>query len=292
MEEALKDFFLYLTAEKGLSLNTIEAYQNDLAKFCEYLTSEDVADFNRATQEHIVGFLALLRSHNYSEATVARAFFAIKVFFRYLKREKLVEKNVAYYLENPKLWQLLPAVMSSSEVDRLLAAPDENTPEGLRDKAILEVLYACGLRVSEACSLKIYDVDDNFVKVCGKGSKERTVPIGRAALNAVDKYLSRCRVDTGGERDQQLFVTPRGKPIDRIFIWKMIKKYALQAGISKNISPHTLRHSFATHLLDNGADLRVIQELLGHVSISSTDRYTHVSRKHLITSFEKFHPRN
>ncbi len=182
--------------------------------------------------------------------------------------------------------------MSSHEVDRLLAAPDENTPEGLRDKAILEVLYACGLRVSEACSLKIYDVDDNFIKVCGKGGKERTVPIGRAALKAVDKYLSRCRVDTGGEGDHQFFVTSRGKPIDRIFVWKMIKKYALQANISKNISPHTLRHSFATHLLDNGADLRVIQELLGHASISSTDRYTHVSRKHLITSFEKFHPRN
>jgi integrase/recombinase XerD len=292
MDEIIKDFFLYLTAEKGLSLNTTQAYRSDLAKFCDYLIGNGIGDFRQTDREHIIAFLTVLRSNNYSDATITRALFAIKVFFRYLKREKLIEKNIAYYLESPKLWQVLPSVMSSGEVDRLLKAPDAETPEGLRDKAILEVLYACGLRVSEVCGLKIYDVDDDFVKVYGKGGKERTVPIGRKALSAVDDYLTRCRVDTGGEQNLSLFVSSRGKPVDRVFVWKMIKKYARQAGINKNISPHTLRHSFATHLLDNGADLRIIQELLGHGSISSTDRYTHVSPKRLAAAFLKFHPRN
>ena len=176
--------------------------------------------------------------------------------------------------------------MTCGEVERLLAVPKDK-----RDRAILELLYASGLRVSEVCGLKLYDLDDQFVRVQGKGSKERLVPLGQKALQAVDEYLKHCRDRFESEKQLALFVTKRGNPIDRIGVWHMIKKYAKQAGIVKNISPHTLRHSFATHLLDNGADLRVIQEMLGHASISSTDRYTHISRSRLQESFEQFHPR-
>lgn len=292
LSDILKDFFLYLTAEKGLSLNTIKAYQNDINRFMTLLQDQGIDDFASVTQDHIINFCALLQSHNYAQTSITRALIAIKVLFRYLKKEKIIAKNVAFYLESPKLWQVLPSVLSGNEVDRLLDQPDLETDQGMRDKAILEILYACGLRVSELCRLKLYDVDDNFVRVYGKGGKERTVPIGRKAVEALDAYLTRCRPDMGDDHEQPLFSGSRGQPIDRVQVWKMIKQYARQAGIQKNISPHTLRHSFATHLLDNGADLRVIQELLGHGAISSTDRYTHVSRGHLTASFRDHHPRN
>lgn len=292
MDEILKDFFLYLTAEKGLSLNTIKAYENDLNRFITTLQDQGICELQEVTQEHIINFLSLLQSHNYAQTSITRALIAIKVLFRYLKKEKVIPKNIAFYLESPRLWQVLPSVLSSREVDSLLKQPDLETGQGLQDKAILETLYACGLRVSELCRLKLYDVDDNYVRVYGKGGKERTVPIGRPALNAIDTYLTVCRPDMGEDAEQPLFCSQRGKPINRVHVWKMIKQYAKQAGIQKNISPHTLRHSFATHLLDNGADLRVIQELLGHGAISSTDRYTHISRKHLKSSFYQYHPRN
>lgn len=203
----------------------------------------------------------------------------------------MIANNVTLYLESPKIWQLIPEVLSVEEMERLLAQPDPETNVGSRDRAILEMLYGSGLRVSEVCGLKIHDVDDKFVKVFGKGSKERVVPVGAKAIEAVDHYLARFRDQTDSSRQQALFVNQRGKPIDRIFVWKMIKRYANEAGIVKNISPHTLRHSFATHLLDNGADLRVIQEMLGHASISSTDRYTHISKSRLHEAFGKFHSR-
>ena len=190
-----------------------------------------------------------------------------------------------------KIWQLIPEVLSCTEMVSLLEAPDKDTLIGSRDKAILEVLYACGLRVSELCSLKIYDVDDVYVRVLGKGMKERVIPIGEAAIQAIDHYLHHYRSQYDSEKLQELFVSTRGKPLDRIQVWKMVKGYAKKVGIVKNISPHTFRHSFATHLLDNGADLRVIQEMLGHASISSTDRYTHISKSHLQQSFEAYHPR-
>lgn len=290
--EVLKDFFLYLTAERGLSLNTIKAYENDLNRFVAHIKSEGLSQFTDVTEETIISFLSFLKTQNYAETSITRALIAVKVLFRYLKKEKVIEKNVALYLETPRLWQVLPAVLSANEVERLLSQPDQDTEEGIRDHAILEILYASGLRVSELCGLKLYDVDDDFVRVRGKGGKERTVPIGTKALEAVDRYLTRCRPDMGEDSGQPLFAGLKGKPIHRVAVWSMVKRYAKQAGIKKNISPHTLRHSFATHLLDNGADLRVIQELLGHGAISSTDRYTHVSRKHLQTSFHQFHPRS
>jgi integrase/recombinase XerD len=216
---------------------------------------------------------------------------AVKVFFRFLKKEDFVELDVTRHLESPKLWQLIPEVLTIGEVDLLLKAPDGETPLGARDKAILEVLYASGLRVSELCGLNIHDVDEACVRVKGKGGKERLVPIAKVALDAVDRYLAQHRGEVGGEKEIPLFVSRKGKRIDRSDVWKRVKFYAKRAGIAKRISPHTLRHSFATHLLENGADLRVIQEMLGHAHISTTDHYTHISQLHLSQAFSAFHPR-
>ena len=287
----LDDFLIYLGSERGLSPHTIEAYQRDVLGFIRFVEKAGVHHFSKVLKEHIVDYLATLKSGGYATSSLARALIAVKVLFRFLKREGLVEANVALYLETPKLWQLIPEVLSCSEVERLLEQPDPLTAVGARDKAVLELLYSCGLRVSEVCRLEIYDVGDETVRVFGKGSKERLVPIGKYALKAIDHYLSEYRCLLDSEKEKTLFVTNRGKPLDRIAIWKMIKEYAKRAGISKNISPHTLRHSFATHLLDNGAELRVIQEMLGHASISSTDRYTHVSKTHVQKAFEAFHPK-
>lgn len=279
------DFYLYLTAEKGLSRHTVEAYKHDVEAFFSYLN----ITIEAVKETHIIDYLSYLREQEYAISTISRALIAIKVFFRYMKKEGYIKENIAFYLESPKLWQLIPAVLSGREVEALLASPDPTVPLEARDKAILEVLYACGLRVSELCGLNLQDVDDQFVKVFGKGGKERIVPMGRKAVEAVDYYLTHFR----GQHDlEPLFLTNQGKRITRQEVWKRIKYYAKQCKIEKNISPHTLRHSFATHLLDNGADLRVIQELLGHGSISSTDRYTHVSRSHLQEAFQAFHPRN
>ena len=232
-----------------------------------------------------------LTDQNYATSSISRNLISIKVLFRFLKRERIINNNVALYLETPKLWQLIPEVLSLDEVERLLQQPDPNHPYGARDKAILELLYASGLRVSEVCCIKINDVDDDCVRAFGKGSKERLVPLGKHALAAIDHYLNIFRDQVDSEKQKALFVTKGGKPIDRVSVWRMIKDYAKKAGITKNISPHTLRHSFATHLLDNGAELRVIQEMLGHASITSTDRYTHVSKAHVQKAFDAFHPR-
>ena len=287
----LDDFIHYLALEKGLALNTQEAYSHDINMFFTHLDTDHIDDIQLITEEHIINFLSVLKVNEYATSSLSRTLIAIKVFFRYAKREGIVPADVAFYLESPKLWQIIPEVLSTSEVEKLLAQPDTFTPFGTRDKAILEVLYATGLRVSEVCSLNIYDVDDEYVKVLGKGGKERIVPIGKTALAAVDHYLNIGRHLTDSENEKALFVTRSGKRIDRFRVWNRIKTYAKQAGIEKNVSPHTLRHSFATHLLDNGADLRVIQEMMGHANINSTDRYMHVSRQHLQKLFHAFHPR-
>lgn len=292
MHTHLNDFLSYAASEKGLSPNTIEAYRRDLEKWIDFLQSnKQMTTFLEATEEEIIAFISSLKAQNYATASLTRTMIAIKVLFRFLKREGLVPTNCALYLSSPKLWQLLPEVMTVEEVERLLSIPDPNTAVGARDLAILEVLYASGLRVSEVCGLKIYDVDDLFVKVMGKGSKERLVPIGSKAIDAIDRYLTNFRHLSESDRNQALFVTRSGRPLDRTKIWRMIKDYVKAAGIQRNISPHTLRHSFATHLLDHGADLRVIQEMLGHATISSTDRYTHVSQNHISEAFNAFHPR-
>lgn len=282
---------MYIASEKGLSLNTIEAYQRDLFAFINYLKSKNIDQIVDVKQESIINYLALMQTKKYATSSIARALIAIKVFFRFLKRERVLDQNIAIYIDSPKLWQLIPEVLTSNEVERLFAQPDKKTYIGSRDLAILEVIYASGLRVSELCSLKLYDIGDTFLKVLGKGRKERIIPVGKKAIAAVDHYLLFHRCNYDSETLEFLFLSERGKPINRISVWKMIKGYAKKAGISKNISPHTLRHSFATHLLDNDADLRVIQEMMGHACISSTDRYLHMSRAKVQEAFYNFHPK-
>lgn len=288
---AIHDFIAYIASEKGLSLNTIEAYRRDITGFINHLKTQDFISFDQVKQEHIVGYLSLLKEKQFASSTLARALIALRVLFRFFMKEQSIKCNPAAFLESPKMWQLIPEILTSEEVERLLNAPSENSFSGKRDKAILEVLYASGLRVSELCQLDINDVNDEYVRVVGKGGKERHVPIGKKAIEAVDEFLLHYRHHYNSEHCKALFLTEKGKRVDRVLIWKIIKIYAKKCAISKNISPHTLRHSFATHLLENGADLRVIQEMLGHASIATTDRYTHISNQHLKAAFEKFHPR-
>lgn len=290
MERYLQDFLSYIASEKGLARNTIEAYGHDISIFVAFLQEQGVTALTELQRNHIVSFLSRLKAENYASASICRRLIAIKVWCRFLKREGVTSTNVAQYIDTPKLWQLIPEVLTADEVNQLLEMPDPSTPLGARDKAILEILYASGLRVSEVCTLEIYHVDDTFVRVKGKGGKERLVPLGKQALAAIDHYLMEYRNQSDSEHQHALFISKSGRPIDRITIWKMIKRYAKTAGIHKEISPHTLRHSFATHLLDNGADLRIIQEMLGHADIGTTDRYTHISRARLQDAFQAFHP--
>ena len=242
-------------------------------------------------EEDVIAFLSFLKAKNYATSSICRAIVAVKMLFRFLKREKVITKDITLHLDMPRMWQLIPEVLTVSEVEDLFHAPDTNTLIGARDHAILQVIYASGLRVSEVCGLDLHDVDDLVVRVKGKGGKERIVPIAKTAVDAIDHYLVHYRQHAADEKTVPLFVSEQGKRIDRTLVWKRIKIYAKQAGINKKISPHTLRHSFATHLLENGADLRVIQEMLGHSNISTTDRYTHISQRHLAEAFEAFHPR-
>lgn len=276
MQQLKNEFLAYLATERGLAKNTLDAYRRDIEQFLPFVK-------NTPNQEHIMLYISDLKTKNYATASLFRKVIALRVFFSFLKREKKIESNAALYLESPKVWKLIPEVLTQDEVEKLI----ESTEEGSRDRAIIELLYSSGLRVSELCALKIYDIDDTFVKVMGKGKKERLVPINKKALDAIDAYLTQPRPD----HQEALFLTKKGKPIDRITVWKLIKALAKKASLARPISPHTLRHSFATHLLEGGADLRVIQEFLGHANIATTDRYTHLSHKKLCEAFATFHPK-
>lgn len=291
MQQVLEGFVQHLMCERGLSPNSVEAYSRDICGFLDFLKSIEIESVSRISTDHIIQFLAYLRNKQYASSSTARALIAIKVFCRYLSREGLHEKDIGVLLDTPKLWQTLPDILSLEEIELLFSQPDLKTMAGIRDRAILELLYATGVRVSELCGLDIYDVSDDEIRVLGKGSKERIVPISGRAVEAVDRYLVRVRDRFDSETQKRLFLSMKGKAIDRIAVWKMIKTYAKKAGITKNIFPHMLRHSFASHLLDGGADLRIIQEMLGHAHISSTDRYTHVSMGKIQELFTALHPR-
>lgn len=281
-ETFICDFLSYIGAEKGLSVNTIEAYGRDIRRFCADMKKE-------VDQGDIVSHLEALKKKGYASSSIYRSLMALRVFFRFLRSEGAIEKDPTELLDSPKIWQLIPDVLTAEEVEELLKAPDPSGEEGMRDKAILETLYATGIRASELCLLNLHDVGDHTVRVIGKGGKERIVPIGEVAIAAIDEYLGKWRDDKGEGRP--LFTSKKGKRLNRTTLWERVKFYAKQAGIQKEISPHTLRHSFATHLLDQGADLRVIQEMLGHADIGTTDRYTHLSKKRLFEAFDTFHPR-
>lgn len=286
MRSHLDDFFFYISQEKGLSKNTVLAYQGDVEEFIEM-----VGDVEKVTIDHLVLFFSVLKQKGFLGTTLARKRISLKVFFRFLKREKQILDDPTLYLDAPKLWKLIPTVLTEEEVELILSSADLNTHQGVRDRAVLELLYASGLRVSEVCSLTLYSVDDTLIRVSGKGGKERIVPVSDRAIKALDRYLLEYRDAFASDKKAKLFLNLKGKPLDRITLWKQVKILTKRAGIEKNVSPHTFRHSFATHLLDHGADLRVIQELLGHSHISSTERYTHVSQTALIESFKQAHPK-
>jgi integrase/recombinase XerD len=259
-----------------------------VASFLDFVKPTLIEKLDR---EQVIGFIGAMQAQEYASSSRARALIALKVFFRFLKRDGLHAQDIGLLLDTPKLWQMLPDVLSAQEVEALLSQPDAASKQGVRDRAILELLYATGIRVSELCTLSLYDVDDDQIKVTGKGSKERIVPVSGRAIKAVDDYLQTVRDGFDSEKEKRLFLSLKGKPIDRTTVWKLIKRYAKQAEIQKNIFPHMLRHSFASHLLDGGADLRIIQEMLGHAHISSTDRYTHVSLSKIHERFRSMHPR-
>jgi integrase/recombinase XerD len=285
-------FLDYLAVEKGLAKNSLSAYSTDLRHFGHWLGDQRI-DIERVERLHIVKYFQSLRAAGISARSVARALAAIRGMFRFLVAERHLKSDPTENLENPKLWTTLPKSMQPSEVDALLAAPDRTTAEGLRDAAMLELLYATGLRVSELIRVRIDDLvmDAGFLRTIGKGSKERIVPFGDTAKAAILEYLEKGRADFDTKSDPHLFLSRRGRPMTRQAFWLKIVKYARVADIKAHISPHMLRHSFATHLLENGADLRSVQMMLGHADISTTQIYTHVSRARLQRMYETFHPR-
>ncbi|MEA3368414.1 MAG: site-specific tyrosine recombinase XerD, partial [Planctomycetota bacterium] len=289
------DAFLdYLTIECGLSINTLQAYQRDLGRLAAFLGIEDGQGWDTVTGDQVIAFLMAEKGRGCAVPTVSRALVAARMFFRYLSAEGLVPRDPTEHLESPRLWQTLPEVLDRRAVDRLLSAPDpahDRLPR--RDRAVLEFLYATGARASETADLTLDSVnpEGGYVHCIGKGRKERIVPIGRRALEALDVYLAEERPRLQRRGDPHLFLTHSGRRLGRETIWRLVKKYARRAGVSRRVSPHTLRHSFATHLLEGGADLRAVQEMLGHVDISTTQVYTHVDPSRLKAIHRKFHPR-
>jgi len=285
-------FLDYLAVEKGLAKNSLASYTNDLRRFGHWLDDQALA-IERVERIHLVKHFQTLRTSGISARSVARALAAIRGMFRFLVSEKHLKADPTENVENPKLWSSLPKSILPTEVDSLLAAPDRSVPEGLRDAAMLELLYATGLRVSELIRVRIDEVvmDAGFLRTIGKGSKERIVPFGDTAKNAIVDYLEHGRPHFNKFPDPHLFLSRRGRPMSRQAFWMKIVRYAREAGIKSHISPHVLRHSFATHLLENGADLRSVQMMLGHADISTTQIYTHVSRARLQRVYEQFHPR-
>ena len=295
MEEIMEQFLNYLSVERGLSSNTISSYRADLVRFVSFLEKHSVKSAGEIKKEDLMKYLLTLKDSGLSVNSISRNLAAIKTFYKFLVNEKYVKENVAGILESPKLWKKLPNVLSIDEVARLLGAPDNRNWMGIRDRASLELLYATGMRVSELVNLKIsnLNMDVGFIRCIGKGSKERIIPLGGKAKEAIKRYLDKTRGKLAKGRDQEnsLFLTRLGKRMSRQSFWKMIKSYASRAGIKKDISPHILRHSFATHLLERGADLRIVQEMLGHADISTTQIYTHINKERLKSIHHKYHPR-
>jgi len=295
MKDLIEEFLNYLVVERGLSDNTISAYRSDLYKYADFLESKKKRlHLNEVERNDIRDYMIFQKEHALSSNSISRSLVAIKVLHRFLLREKYIKEDITSVLDSPKLWKHLPETLSLPEIEEIIKKPNARNWLGLRDKAVLELMYATGLRVSEIVNLSIDNVnlEVGFLRCTGKGNKERIVPVGRQAQNAIEKYLlkSRIRLKKPGSPNT-LFLSRLGKKISRQSFWKMIKKYAMLAGIKKDITPHTLRHSFATHLLERGADLRVVQEMLGHADISTTQIYTHINKERLKSIHHKFHPR-
>lgn len=294
MEKQIANFLDYLAVERGLANNTRVSYGRDLHQFLSFLKEQKVTQSSQVSKNNILAYLIALQKSGKVPATIARHLAAIKGFYRFMFNEGLVAKDPTLNLESPKLRQKLPQVLSTGEVESLLNQPNPGQVAGLRDKAMLELLYATGLRVTELCSLNQNDVnlELGFLRCLGKGAKERIVPLGRLAIEAVTVYLERGRAKILKKaQEKALFLNQHGRRLTRQGFWKIIKKYAAETNIQKEITPHTLRHSFATHLLENGADLRSVQEMLGHADITTTQIYTHLTKKKIKEVYTRTHPR-
>ena len=295
MKQYLQLFIQYLAVERRLARNSIEAYERDLTLFLEYLERSGVTSVEELTSAQIVGFMAEAKREGKATSTITRRQVAVRSFCKFLAAERILQSDPAETMATAKPKRKLPHVLTTDEVERLLAAPPSNTPAGLRDRAMLEVLYATGARVSELIGMDVGSVHTGmgFVRVIGKGSKERIIPLGRMAVSSLNDYMEygRPRLHKGVKAEDALFLNHLGGRMTRQGFWKIIKKYAVEVGVTKELTPHMLRHSFATHLLEGGADLRAVQEMLGHADISTTQIYTHVAKSRLKEVYDRTHPR-
>ncbi|CEG22559.1 Tyrosine recombinase XerD [Planococcus massiliensis] len=295
-QDALDDYLHFLRVERQLAANTLVSYERDLKSYLHYLKEvEQLESLRKVERVHILNHLRHLKENTKTSRTVARHISSIRSFHQFLIRERVVDNDPTVHLEMPQMEKKLPNVLTIEEVDALIQAPDLKKANGIRDQAMLELLYGSGMRVSECINLNIDDINltMGFVRCFGKGGKERIIPLGKSALNACKLYLDGPRQELvkPETKTDALFINQRGKRLTRQGFWKLLKQHAQKAGIQKELTPHTLRHSFATHLIENGADLRAVQEMLGHADISTTQIYTHVSKTRLKDVYTQFHPR-
>ncbi|GBD67765.1 site-specific tyrosine recombinase XerD [Tetragenococcus halophilus] len=295
MDEQVTDYLHYLLIERGLSSNTRKSYQRDLEQYLAFLHEKEITDWQNVDRYTIVSFLQLLQNEKKSAATLTRMVTSLRRFHQFLRQERYTDHDPMQHIDSPKKTQKLPDTLSLSEVERLIETPDTKKVLGIRDRTILEVMYATGLRVSELIGLKLNDLHlaMGLMQTTGKGDKERIVPLGDMAIHWLETYLEEARpiLCQKHPEEEYLFVNGHGTSLSRQGIWKNLKALVLKAGIMKNVTPHTLRHSFATHLLENGADLRTVQELLGHADISTTQIYTHITKKRMADVYKQYFPR-
>jgi len=295
LQQFLREYLAHLKLEKNLSGNTVSSYKSDISKFLEYLIQKNISDLNKVKTTTISKYFELLRKMEISSSTTARYLSAIKGFYKYLYSQKYVETDPTEILSSKISSRKLPEVLSFSEVEKILDSPSTTETLGLRDKAILEMFYSCGLRVSELITLKKGDLffNDDVIRVLGKGSKQRIIPIGSSSIYWTTEYLTKSRplLEKKMKSENIVFLNKRGTKLSRMGIWKIVNRYVKKAGIKKEVHPHTFRHSFATHLLEGGADLRAVQEMLGHADISTTQIYTHIDREFIKQIHKDFHPR-
>ena len=291
----LKEYLGVLKLERNLSNNTVISYKNDITALLRFIEDRNIDDPSQIDYRILSSFFKTLQEMGLSRTSAARYYSSLKGFFTYLHVNKYITANPIARVPTPKLSKILPGVLSVDEVEKVLSQPDTDSKLGLRDKAILETLYACGVRVSELIELKISSLffDEEIIRVFGKGSKERLIPIGSSAINWVTEYLKKSRLflEKKMKSENYVFLNNRGTKLSRMGIWKIVNRYVKEAGIEKDVHPHTFRHSFATHLLEGGADLRAVQEMLGHSDISTTQIYTHIDRDYIKQVHKQFHPR-
>jgi len=294
MKELINSFLDYLSVERALAKNTILAYRQDLNIYLDFMIKRQIQALSKIDKNDIVEFMFSQKDSGVSPTSISRRLAAIRMFHRFLSRERILKTDPSILIDSPKLWKKVPDTLSLNEVEALISQPEVRNHQGARDKAILETLYATGMRVSESCDLKTNNVnlDIGFLRCIGKGNKERIIPLGKKAIHSIKRYLEFSRPHfLKNKSSEQLFISRSGAKLSRQSVWKLIKRYAKEAKIKKSIKVHTLRHSFATHLLERGADLLSVQEMLGHSNISTTQIYTHIDKERLKSIHKMFHPR-